>query len=132
MLFLSPLFANPYHMRHNLSSDSFPTTIDTKQIQRIVVLSFKKKKRQHLHYGRDCIALAPLHYQSRVTCQNIAGEDFRDFCYLDQALIVRRIRIVWRTSRQSCLLCPWARHLPRCLRLYVADRWWGQAVHPSW
>ena len=39
---------------------------------------------------------------------------------------------VWRTSRQACLLCPWARHLTGCLRLYVADRWWGQAVYPSW
>ena len=32
-------------------------------------------------------------------------------------------RIVWRTSRQACLLCPWARHLTGCLHLYVADRW---------
>ena len=41
-------------------------------------------------------------------------------------------RIVWKTSRQACLLCPWARHLTGCLRLYVVDRWWGQAVYPSW
>ena len=31
--------------------------------------------------------------------------------------------IVWRTSRQPCLLYPWARHLTRRLHLYVADRW---------
>ena len=31
--------------------------------------------------------------------------------------------IVWRTSRQACLLCPWARHLAGRLHLYVADRW---------
>ena len=31
--------------------------------------------------------------------------------------------IVWRTSRQACLLCPWAKHLTGCLHLYVADRW---------
>ena len=31
--------------------------------------------------------------------------------------------IVWRTSRQACLLCPWARHLMGRLHLYVADRW---------
>ena len=31
--------------------------------------------------------------------------------------------IVWITSRQACLLCPWARHLTGRLRLYVADRW---------
>ena len=30
---------------------------------------------------------------------------------------------VWRTSRQTCLLCLWARHLTGRLRLYVADRW---------
>ena len=31
--------------------------------------------------------------------------------------------IVWRTSRQAFLLCPWARHLTGRLHLYVADRW---------
>ena len=31
--------------------------------------------------------------------------------------------IVWRTSRQACLLCPWAKHLTGRLHLYVADRW---------
>ena len=31
--------------------------------------------------------------------------------------------IVWRTTRQACLLCPWARHLTGRLHLYVADRW---------
>ena len=39
---------------------------------------------------------------------------------------------MWRTSRQVRLLCPWARHLTGRLRLYVVDRWWGQAVYPSW
>ena len=32
-------------------------------------------------------------------------------------------RIVWKTSRQACLLCPRARHLMRRLHLNVADRW---------
>ena len=31
--------------------------------------------------------------------------------------------IVWRTSRQACLLRPWARHLTGRLHLYVAERW---------
>ena len=31
-------------------------------------------------------------------------------------------RIVWETSRQACLLCPWVRHLTGCLHLYVAGR----------
>ena len=31
--------------------------------------------------------------------------------------------IVWRTSRQACLLCPWTRHLTGRLHLYVVDRW---------
>ena len=39
----------------------------------------------------------------------------------------QQIGIVWRTSRQACLLYPWVRHLTGRLRLYVADRWWGQA-----
>ena len=29
--------------------------------------------------------------------------------------------IVWRTSRQACLLCPWARHLTGRLHLYVSE-----------
>ena len=44
----------------------------------------------------------------------------------------QHIGIVWRTSRQACLLCPWTRHLTGCLHLHVADRWWGQASYPSW
>ena len=47
-------------------------------------------------------------------------------------LVLSKIGVVWRTSQQTCLLCPWARHLTGCLRLYVAYRWWGQAVYPSW
>ena len=31
--------------------------------------------------------------------------------------------IVWKTSRQACLLCPWARHLTGRLHFYVADKW---------
>ena len=31
--------------------------------------------------------------------------------------------IVWRASRQACLLCPWAWHLTGRLHLYMADRW---------
>ena len=51
---------------------------------------------------------------------------------LASLLGTQQIGIVWRTSRQACLLCPWARHLTGCLHFYVADRWWGQAVYPSW
>ena len=42
------------------------------------------------------------------------------------------IEIVWRTSRQASMLCPWARHITGCLHLHVADRWGGQAVYPLW
>ena len=35
----------------------------------------------------------------------------------------QHIGIVWRTSRQACLLCPWTRHLTGRLHLHVADRW---------
>ena len=40
--------------------------------------------------------------------------------------------IVRRTSRQACLLCPWAKHLTGRPHFYVVDRWRGQAVDPSW
>ena len=33
---------------------------------------------------------------------------------------VQQIEIVWRTSRQACLFCLWARHLTGCLRLDMA------------
>ena len=47
---------------------------------------------------------------------------------------------VWRTSRQACLSCPWARHLTGRLHLYVADRWPTRTspdynckvVNPAW
>ena len=45
---------------------------------------------------------------------------------------VQHIGIVWKTSRQACLLCSWARHLTGRLHLQVANRWRGQAVYPSW
>ena len=32
-------------------------------------------------------------------------------------------KIVWRTSGQACLLCPWARHITGRFHLYVTDRW---------
>ena len=46
---------------------------------------------------------------------------------------------LWRTSRQACLLCPWARPLTGRLHLYVADRWPtrtslgcnGEVTHPA-
>ena len=34
-----------------------------------------------------------------------------------------KIGIVWRTCRQACLLCPWARYLTGRFHLYLADRW---------
>ena len=40
--------------------------------------------------------------------------------------------IVWTTSRQACLLCPWASHLTGCLCFHVVERWWGQEVYPLW
>ena len=37
-----------------------------------------------------------------------------------------------RWEFKSKLLCPWARRLTGCLHLYVANKWWSQAVYPSW
>ena len=69
------------------------------------------------------------HYTIAPVCK---CNDFKK-CYSQfPCLALSTYGIVWRTSRQACLLYPWARHLTGCLRFYVADRWWGQAVHPSW
>ena len=40
--------------------------------------------------------------------------------------------IVWRTSRQACLLCPSARHFTGRPHLYVANSWPSQEVYPFW
>ena len=34
-----------------------------------------------------------------------------------------KTEIVGKTGQQACLLCSWARHLTKCLHLYVTDRW---------
>ena len=34
-----------------------------------------------------------------------------------------RKKMVWRTSRQACLLCPWARHLTEASIFLRADKW---------
>ena len=39
--------------------------------------------------------------------------------------------LAWRTSRQACLLCPWARHLTGRLHLYVTD-WWPTRTSPGY
>ena len=43
----------------------------------------------------------------------------------------RKKGIVWRTSGQACLLCPWARHLTGRPRLYVTD-WWPTRTLPGY
>ena len=40
--------------------------------------------------------------------------------------------IVWRKSRQVCLLSYWVKHLIWYFYFYVANRWWGRAVYPLW
>ena len=59
-------------------------------------------------------------------------KDFKKWYSQLPCLVLSTSGIVWRTSRQAYLWYPWARHLTGCLRLYVADRWWGQQVYPSW
>ena len=39
------------------------------------------------------------------------------------SLLSTKKGIVWRTSRQACLLYPWTRYLTGRLHFYVADRW---------
>ena len=57
---------------------------------------------------------------------------FLKMTFTASLLGVQHIGIVWRTSWQACLLCPWASHLTGRLHLHVADRWWGQTVYQSW
>ena len=59
-------------------------------------------------------------------------QDFKQWYSQLLYLQLSKIGIVWRTSQQACLLCPWTRHLTGCHRLYVTGRWWGKAVYPSW
>ena len=59
------------------------------------------------------------HSLSRVITKRLLKMVFTAFLLGAQ----HRKEIVWRTSRQACLLCPWARHLAGRLHIYVADRW---------
>ena len=53
----------------------------------------------------------------------VIPKDFKKWYLQLSCLALSKIVIVWRTSRQACLLCPWARHLTGRLHLYVANRW---------
>ena len=54
---------------------------------------------------------------------NTIPEDFKKWYSQFLCLALSIKGTVWRTSRQACLLCPWARYLMGHLHLYVADRW---------
>ena len=43
-------------------------------------------------------------------------KDFKKWYSQLSCLTLSKIGIVWRTSRQACLLCPWTRHLTGRLR----------------
>ena len=62
----------------------------------------------------------------------VKSKDFKNWYDQLPCMALSTKEIVWRTSRQACLLCLWARHLTRCFHLYQAERWWGQALYPSW
>ena len=68
---------------------------------------------------RFAVGRSGVHSLSRVITK-----DFKK-CYSQLPCLALSIKkgIVRRTSRQACLLCPWAKHLTGCLGVYVADRW---------
>ena len=55
------------------------------------------------------------HFSKRVIPKNI-----RKWYSQHSCLALSTKRIEWKTSRQACLLCPWAGHLTKCLHLHVA------------
>ena len=58
------------------------------------------------------------HFPSRVI-----PKDVKKWYSQLPGLALSKIRIVWKTSRKACLLCPRARHLAGFLHLYQSDRW---------
>ena len=47
-----------------------------------------------------------------ISPSRVIPKDFKKWYYLQfPCLALSIIGIVWRTSREACLLCPWARHL---------------------
>ena len=78
LLLRGPLFANllvcgpQLYPISLLSPGSLPTTMVTMRVR-------KRIKEWHLHCCRNCVALVPIHRQTKVTCHNFAEEDFRDF-----------------------------------------------------
>ena len=46
---------------------------------------------------------------------NIIRKDFKKWYSQLPCLALSKIEIVWKTSRQACFLCPWARQVTGCL-----------------
>ena len=55
---------------------------------------------------RFAVSRPGVHFPSRVI-----PKDFKKWYLQLLCLALSKIGIVWRTSQQACLLCPWARHL---------------------
>ena len=62
----------------------------------------------------------------------IIPKNFKKWYSQIPCLAFRTKGTVRRTSQRACLLCLWARRSTKCFHLYVTNRWWGQAVYPSW
>ena len=105
------------------------STLKTKNLYKdaTLILSIRIQFRRDGVVVRFAVGRPGGHFSS-----GVIQKDFEKWYSQLPCLALSKIRIVWRTSQQACLLCPWTRHLTGCLRLYVADRWWGQAVYPSW
>ena len=125
----------------------------TKIWKTIIIFCIIQRKTKVISFRLDCKFLMALFIPTNY-CQNsvqwcsgicfavgtprvyspsqVIPKDFKKWYSQLPCLALSRIQIVWRTSQQACLLCPWTRHLMGCLHLYVADRWWGKAVYLLW
>ena len=66
-----------------------------------------------------------VHFSSR-----IIPKDFKKWYLQLPSWALSKIGIVWRTSWQACLLCPWARHLTGCLHLLCGRQVEGPSSLP--
>ena len=63
-------------------------------------------------------------YRRFISQSRVIPKDYKKWYSQLPFLALSTKGTVWSTSRQACLLCPWARHLTGRLHLYVVNRWW--------
>ena len=93
------------------------------------------KKTREVYLSRDGVVVRASASQSvdlRFISQVESYQKTKKMVFTASLLGAQHIWDSVENKPASLLVVPSARHLTGCLRIYVADRWWGQAVYPPW